>query len=136
MLGMDTDTEVYQKFGTMTGPDVLVIGKSWVDADPQRAKKFLAAYFEAIDWIKENTDLAVETVQGKYIQQDIERIRKNMAKFIWHDLASQRQIMSDSGIFGQADYIVQILHEDMKAIPQKPVFRNWVNLDVLPFENE
>ena len=34
VLGMDTDTEVYQRFGTMTGPDVLVLGRAWADADP------------------------------------------------------------------------------------------------------
>ena len=58
-----------------------------------------------------------------------------MKKFIWHDLAAQKKVMSDSGIFGQADYVIRILHEDMKAIPNKPDFRKWVNLDILPFED-
>ena len=135
VLGMDTDTEVYKKFGTMTGPDVLIIGKSWVDADPVRAKRFMKAYFEALGWVKTNTDQATEIVQGKYIQQELETIQKNMDKFIWHDLDAQREVMSDEGIFGQADFVVRILHEDMKTIPRVPAFREWVNMDIFPFEN-
>ncbi len=135
VLGMDTDTEVYKKFGTMTGPDVLIISKSWVDEDASRAKEFMRAYFESVKWVKDNAEEATRVVQGKYIQQDLELIRNNMKKFIWHDLAAQKTVMSDSGIFGQADYVIRILHEDMKAIPNKPDFRKWVNLDILPFEN-
>ena len=134
VLGKDTDTVVYKKFGTMTGPDVLVISRSWVDANPARAKKFMRAYFEALAWVKDNPDETIKIVQGKYIQQDVATIAANMRKFIWHDLAAQQKVMSDAGIFGQAEYIVRILHEDMNAIPRKPDFRKWVNLDILPFE--
>ena len=136
VLGMDTDTEVYKKFGTMTGPDVLVIGKSWVDEDPARATKFLAAYFEALEWVKNNPDETVNVVQGKYIQQDVELIRKNMKKFIWHSLDDQREILSDAGLLGQADYVIKILHEDMHVIPEKPDFRKWINRDILPFKRQ
>ncbi len=136
VLGRDTDTEVFKKFGTMTGPDVLIIGKKWVDADPSRAKEFLKAYFKALTWVKENTDQAIEIIQGKYVQQDTDLIQKNMNKFIWLDLNDQRQVMSDKGIFGQADYILQMLHKDMKAIPRIPDFRKWVNVDILPFEEK
>jgi NitT/TauT family transport system substrate-binding protein len=133
VLGMDTDTEVYKKFGTMTGPDVLIIGKSWVDIDPERARRFMQAYFEALSWVKANTEKATELVQGDYIQQDLEVIQENMDKFVWHDLEAQREVMSDEGIFGQADYVIRILHEDMKTIPERPAFREWVNMDILPF---
>ena len=132
VLGMDTDTEVYKKFGTMTGPDVLVISKSWVDDDQARARKFMGAYFAAIDWIKQNPDAVVDLVQGKYIQQETALISSNLEKFVWHDLADQKRVMSDAGIFGQAEYVIQILHEDMQAIPVKPDFRKWVNTEILP----
>ena len=134
VLGKDTDTEVYKKFGTMTGPDVLIIGRAWVDADPPRAREFMKAYFEALSFVKDNADRATEIVQGAYIQQELDLIRENMDKFIWHDLEAQRHVMSDDGIFGQAEYIVRILHEDMNAIPKKPDFLKWVNMDILPFE--
>jgi taurine transport system substrate-binding protein len=136
VLGKDTDTEVYKRFGTMTGPDVLIISRAWVDADTARAKTFLRAYFESLKWVKQNTGDSTELVQGKYIQQDLGLIRDNMKKFIWHDLEAQKRVMSDKGIFGQADYIVRILHEEMKTIPKKPDFRKWVNLNILSLEKE
>ncbi len=132
VLGMDTDTEVYKRFGTMTGPDVLIISREWADADADRAKRFMGAYFSAIDWVKKNIEQASALVQGKYIQQDIEIIEKNMKKFVWHTLKDQYRVMSDNGIFGQADFVLDILYHQMKTIPVKPEFRKWVNLNVLP----
>jgi ABC-type nitrate/sulfonate/bicarbonate transport system substrate-binding protein len=132
VLGMDTDTEVYRRFGTMTGPDVLIMGKAWADADPARAGAFMAAYFEALDWVKANLQQTVSLVAGRYIQQDEALIKANLEKFKWHGAADNRRVMSDQGIFAQADYILDILHEQMRAIPQKPDFRRWVRLDLLP----
>jgi ABC-type nitrate/sulfonate/bicarbonate transport system substrate-binding protein len=132
VLGMDTDTEVYRRFGTMTGPDVLIMGKAWADADPKRAGAFMAAYFEALDWVKANPQETVSLVAGSYIQQDEALIKANLEKFKWHSAAENRRVMSDQGIFAQADYILEILHGQMKAIPKKPDFRRWVKMDLLP----
>jgi taurine transport system substrate-binding protein len=132
VLGMDTDTEVYKRFGTMTGPDVLVMGKAWADADPERAKRFLAAYFEALDWVKAHPQETLELVVGRYIEQDSAVIRANLDKFQWQDAAENRRVMSDRGIFAQADYILSILHDQMGALPRKPAFRDWARLDLVP----
>ena len=132
LLGMDTDTEVYQRFGTMTGPDVLVMGRAWADADPQRARRFLEAYFKALDWVNANPRETVALVAGRYIQQEAAVIQANLDKFRWHDAADHKRVMSDSGIFAQAEYILEILHEQMGALPRKPAFRDWVRLDLLP----
>ena len=132
VLGMDTDTEVYRRFGTMTGPDVLVISRSWLEEDPARARRFMTAYFEALDWVSAHPTQAAELIQGRYIQQDLELIRGNLEKFVWYGVADQYRVMSDTGIFAQAEYILDILYEQMHAIPNKPDFRQWVNLEVLP----
>jgi len=132
VLGMDTDTEVYQRFGTMTGPDVLVLARDWVDADPARARSFMAAYFEALDWVKAHPDETIDLVAGRYIQQEPEVIRANLDKFQWQDAVENRRIMSDRGIFAQADYILDILVDRMHALPQRPAFRDWVRTDLLP----
>jgi ABC-type nitrate/sulfonate/bicarbonate transport system substrate-binding protein len=135
VLGMDTDTPVYKKFGTMTGPDVLILGKSWCDQNPDRAKRFLAAYFESLEWVKNNPDSAAEVVHEKYIVQEVDLIKKNLSRFIWQTLEDQKRVMSDEGIFGQTEYILKILHEEMKAVPVKPEFRKWVPMHILPFED-
>lgn len=132
VLGMDTDTDVYRRFGTMTGPDVLILGRAWVDADPERARRFLVAYFEALSWVRANPQAAAALAQGNYIRQDLDLIRRNLTRFVWHDAADHQRVMSDGGIFAQAAYILDILHDQMKAIPVKPDFRLWVRADLLP----
>jgi ABC-type nitrate/sulfonate/bicarbonate transport system substrate-binding protein len=132
VLGMDTDTEVYRRFGTMTGPDVLIISRKWLDEDPARAGRFMVAYFEALDWVSAHTAAAAELVQGRYIQQEQQLIEDNLEKFIWHGVEDQYRVMDDDGIYAQADYILDILFEQMHAIPNKPEFRQWVNMEVLP----
>ena len=132
VLGMDTDTEVYKRFGTMTGPDVLIMGKAWADADPERAKRFLTAYFEALDWVKAHPQETLDLVAGHYIQQEPAVIEANLRKFQWQNAADNRRLLSDNGIFAQADYILSILHDQMGALPVEPAFRDWVRLDLLP----
>jgi len=132
VLAMDTDTEVYKKFATMTGPDVLVVARQWADNDPVQVRRFLQAYFEALDWVAENTDAAAEIVRGKYIQQDLPLLQRNLHKFVWHNARQQRSIMSEEGIYAQAEVILDILYSQMHAIPVKPEFRKWVNLDIVP----
>jgi ABC-type nitrate/sulfonate/bicarbonate transport system substrate-binding protein len=134
VLGMDTDTEIFRRFGTMTGPDVLILNKTWVDENIVRAQRFMAAYFEALEWVKAHTDEAAQIVQGRYIQQDPGLIRTNLRKFVWQGLKNQPRVMSDEGLFAQVDFVIDILNKDMKAIPVKPDFRHWVNLNVLPGE--
>ncbi len=133
VLGMDTDTPVYKKFGCMTGPDVLILGKSWSDDNPDRARRFLSAYFESLEWVKNNPDSAAEIVHEKYVVQELDLIKKNLSRFVWQTLADQKKVMSDEGIFGQAEYVLKILHEEMKAIPLKPDFRKWVPMHIFPF---
>ena len=136
MLGMDTDTEFYTRFGTMTGPDVLIISRKWVDADPARASKFMKAYFEAVEWTDANPDSAGKLVHKKYIQQPLEDIQKSIKKIVWHGADAQHKVMSDAGIFGQAEHVIDILHGQMKTIPVKPKFREWVNMSILPHASE
>jgi ABC-type nitrate/sulfonate/bicarbonate transport system substrate-binding protein len=132
VLAMDTDTEIYRRFGTMTGPDVLILAKAWLDADPARARRFLTAYFESLDWVAHHPRQAAEIAVQSYIQQDLALIESNLGKFVWHDAEAQRRVMSDAGIFAQAEFLIDVLHDEMGAIPEKPDFRAWVNLDVLP----
>jgi len=132
LLGRDTDTEIYRRFGTMTGPDVLILSKEWADADPARARRFLVAYFEALAWTRDNVDDATKLVHEKYIQQDLNLIRSNVKKFVWLGASEQGKILSDAGMFGQAEFLLGILHDQMRALPAKPDFRAWVKRDLLP----
>jgi len=77
LLKTDKDTEIYSRFGTMTGPDVLVMSKKWVDKDPKRAKRFLEAYFAALLWVRDNPEKTAELAHGTYIRQELGQITDN-----------------------------------------------------------
>ncbi len=94
----------------------------------------LAKLREMLEWVKAHTDETAQIVQGRYIQQDLELIRTNLRKFVWQGLKDQPRVMSDEGLFAQVDFVIDILYKDMKAIPVKPDFRHWVNLNALPVE--
>ncbi len=131
VLGLDTDTEVYKKFGTMTGPDVLIISKAWVDADVPRAKKFMKAYFDSVEYVKTHPDEAAD-VMVDIVKQPKAKIVAGLKKFVWNTAADQKKIMSDAGLYGQADYVAKLMHEKMKKIPAVPDFRKWVRTDLIP----
>jgi len=40
--------------------------------------------------------------------------------------------MSDDHLFGQADYILGILRDEMSVVRAKPAFREWTRPDLLP----
>ncbi|MGR9074408.1 MAG: ABC transporter substrate-binding protein, partial [Gammaproteobacteria bacterium] len=134
VLAMDTDTDIYRKFGTMTGPDVLILGKAWTDEDPARARRLMAAYFEALAWVRDHPGEAAELIHKRYIRQDLGIVRDNLSRFVWHDAGDQRRVMSEDGLYAQAELINELLYGQIKAIPSKPDFREWVNLGVLPEE--
>jgi len=82
--------------------------------------------------VADHTEQAARLAAGKYIQQGLGLILRSLRKFVWQGLADQRRVMSDRGMFGQADYVLGILDERMGAIPREPEFRRWVRLDLLP----
>ncbi|MGR8935368.1 MAG: ABC transporter substrate-binding protein [Gammaproteobacteria bacterium] len=131
VLAMDTDTEIYRKFGTMTDPDVLILGKDWADQNPARAQRFMQAYFEALRWVRDHPGEAAELVHNQYIRQDLNIIQDNLARFVWHDAGDQLRVMSEENLYPQAELISELLYSRIKAIPSQPDFRQWVNLQVL-----
>lgn len=133
VLGMDTDTIIYKKFGTMTGPDVLIISKSWVDENPTRAKKFLKAYFESLDWVREHPEEAAKIIHNKFVHQDFEVLKNNLKKFVWHRREDQKKIMSDDGIFRQVEFVCKMFLEEIggETLAKMPDYKKWVRTDLL-----
>jgi len=131
VLGEDTDTEIYKKFGTMTGPDVLIISKAWVDADVERAKRFVKAYFDSVAYVKANPEEAA-AIMAPIVKQPKEKVLEGLKKFVWNTAQDQKTIMSDQGMYGQADFVAKLMHEKMKKIPAVPDFRKWVRTDLIP----
>ncbi len=130
VLGEDTDTSIYQRFKTMTGPDVICASRAWVDEDPDRAKRLFAAYFECVSWCKENPDELISLVAAR-VGKTEDEVAVVMNNFQWLEGADQRVVMSDQMLFGQAEYAANVL-VDMDLIEAVPAFRDWTRPDLLP----
>ena len=125
---MDTDTEIYEKFGTMTGPDVLIMSRTWCDEDPARARSFMKAYWESVARVKQSPIAALDLIYEKYFKQDREVLERNLEKFRWLTLEDQKAAMSDEGLFAQTEYVLDVLKDEMGEIETIPDFRKQVNL--------
>lgn len=131
VLGLDTDTRIYKQFGTMTGPDVLVVSRRFADQGPEKLKTFLRAYFKSLDWVAANPDEA-GLIATKYTGQEGAEVAKNLQRFVWLPLEKQPEILSEQGIFRQVEVVLDILVDEMKAFETKPPYKEWVRTDLLP----
>ncbi len=132
VLAMDTDTQMSKDFGTMTGPDVMIMSKAWADADMVRAQRFMQAYFEALGWLAGHPNEAADIIHRKYIQQDRHSIAKNLANITWYRAHDQRRIMADKeGLAGQTQRLIEYLIS-LKRFKNKPDVEKWIYLDVIP----
>ena len=129
VLGTDMDTSIYERFKTMTGPDVVCASKAWVDADPARAKRLIRAYFDAVRWCREHPDELIALI-ARHVGQEEANVRPVLANFKWLVLADQPLVMSDAMLFGQAQAASEIL-VDMGLAKRVPDFRKWTRPDLL-----
>ncbi|NLY56054.1 MAG: ABC transporter substrate-binding protein [Firmicutes bacterium] len=134
VLGKDSDTEIYRKFKSMTGPDVLVINKAFVDRNPEKAKAFMTAYFKGVQFVIDHPEEAAQIIKAKYIpEQTVEQILEGLKGFIWLTARDQhQQVMTDQGLFGQIEYVIKFMKDTAKRIYREPNYRNWVRLDIVP----
>ena len=133
-LATDKDTDFFKRFKSMAGPDVLVMSKTWCDNNPQRAKRFMKAYFESVKWVRNSDNLkqTAELIQGTYIRQPHSEIIRSLKKISWHNASLQKILLSDNKIFTQTDYLLDLLLKYEILQGKRPHFKKWVKYDVLP----
>lgn len=129
VLGRDTDTQHYKKYGFTTGPDVLVLRKKFVEEYPEAAKKVVAGYFEAANWIAANQKDAVPLLV-KYTKVTPEQQLDTLKPIRWLTIDDQPKAMQTPGKFVESlEVLTDFLYEN-KLIPAKPTVKEWVNVDV------
>ena len=127
VLGTDKDTSVYRDFKMMTGPDVLCASKAWVDADPDRARRFFRAYFEAVQWCADHPDELLEIVVA-VTRSPMEDVRTALANFRWVSWDGQRAMLSAQRMFGQAKAVGALLQE-LDRVDRVPEAADWTVAD-------
>jgi NitT/TauT family transport system substrate-binding protein len=129
VLGTDMDTSIYERFKTMTGPDMVCMSKAWVDADPDRARRLVRAYFEAVRWCRDNPEALIGLI-AEHVNEDESKVQPVVSNFKWLVLEDQAVAMSDAMLFGQARAASEILVE-MGLAKKVPEFRKWTRPDLL-----
>ncbi|MBM3599904.1 MAG: ABC transporter substrate-binding protein [Alphaproteobacteria bacterium] len=62
LLGLDTDTDTYQKYKSMGAPDIVIISKKWADENQATAKKLVVAMLKGADYTNSNPDDTAKAV--------------------------------------------------------------------------
>jgi NitT/TauT family transport system substrate-binding protein len=123
LLGMDSDTPNFKKFGTMASPDVMIISRKLVDEQPELARKLTAAIFKGVEYTNANPKDTAETV-AHYFRKTPEEVLAAMKTFKYFGAADWQQHMKLHA--AQMQFLAQWLYDNGK-IPSLPETAKWEN---------
>ncbi|MDQ0470897.1 ABC transporter substrate-binding protein [Labrys wisconsinensis] len=128
LLGTDKDTEMFQRFQTMSAPDIMIISRKVVDEDPVSAGKLAAAVMKAADFVNADPEEAAKTV-AHYFRQPPETVLAGIRGFKYYGTKDWPEHMRRHG--AQMDYLAGWLAETGK-IPARPDVKAWENTSFVP----
>jgi len=128
LLGLDSDTPNYKKFGTMASPDIMIISKKLVDENPDAAKKIVAAIFKGVKYTNENPDDTAKTV-AHYFRQEPSVVLAAMKQFKYFGADNWQEHMKLHT--GQMEFLSQWLVDNGK-IAKMPDVKAWENVSFVP----
>lgn len=129
VLAYDTDTSFFKQYGFAPGPDVLVLRKKFAEDQPDRARKLVDAYFQGLDWLKEDPKRAIPVVTS-YTKLDADEQAGYLEDVKWLGKAEQQKFMASDGAFVKSLGDLAELMNKHKLINTSPKVENWVNTDV------
>jgi NitT/TauT family transport system substrate-binding protein len=128
LLGLDSDTPSFKKFGTMASPDIMIISRKIVDENPELAKKIVAAIFKGVKYTNENPEDTAKTV-AHYFRQDPQVVLAAMKKFKYFGGDNWQDHMKLHT--GQMEYLSKWLVDNGK-IAKMPDVKAWENVSFVP----
>jgi NitT/TauT family transport system substrate-binding protein len=128
LLGLDSDTPNFKKFGTMASPDIMIISRKLVDENPDLAKKVATAIFKGVKYTNENPEDTAKTV-AHYFRQDPPVVLAAMKQFKYFGADSWPDHMKLHT--GQMEYLSKWLVDNGK-ISKMPDVKAWENLSFIP----
>lgn len=128
LLGLDSDTPNYKKFGTMASPDIMIISRKLVDENPEAAKKIAAAIFRGVKYTNENPDDTAKTV-AHYFRQEPAVVLAAMRQFKYFGADNWQEHMKLHT--GQMEFLSRWLVDNGK-IAKMPDVKAWENVSFVP----
>jgi NitT/TauT family transport system substrate-binding protein len=121
LLGLDSDTPNFKKFGTMASPDIMIISRKLVTEQPELAHKLMVAIFKGVDFTNAHPQETAETV-AHYFRKTPEEVLAAMKTFKYFGAQDWQQHMKLHA--GQMQYLAQWLYDNGK-IPSLPDTAKW-----------
>jgi NitT/TauT family transport system substrate-binding protein len=128
LLGLDSDTPNFKKFGTMASPDIMIISRKLVDENPDLAKKVATAIFKGVKYTNENPDDTAKTV-AHYFRQEPQVVLSAMKQFKYFGADNWQDHMKLHT--GQMEHLSKWLVDNGK-ISKMPDVKGWENLSFVP----
>jgi NitT/TauT family transport system substrate-binding protein len=128
LLGLDTDTVTYQKFGTMASPDIVIISRKLVEQHPDQARAIALGMLKGADYTLSDPEDAAKTV-AHYFRKTPDEVLAGMKPLKFFGTKDWQQHMKLHT--AQMQYLAQWLY-DNKKIPNVPDVAKWENTSFMP----
>jgi NitT/TauT family transport system substrate-binding protein len=128
LLGRDSDTPSFKRFGTMASPDIMIISRKIVDENPELAKKIVSAIFKGVKYTNENPEDTAKTV-AHYFRQDPQVVLTAMKSFKYFGGDNWQDHMKLHT--GQMEFLSKWLVDNGK-IAKMPDVKAWENVSFIP----
>jgi len=128
LLGLDSDTPNFKKFGTMASPDIMIISRKLVDEQPDLARKLTIAIFKGVAYTNAHPQETAETVAHYFRkpQDDVLAAMKTFKYFGEDNWPDHMKLHS-----GQMQFLAQWLYDNGK-IPTLPDTAKWESTGFIP----
>jgi len=128
LLGLDSDTPNFKRFGTMASPDIMIISRKLATEQPELARKLAVAIFKGVEFTNAHPQEAAETV-AHYFRRTPEEVLAAMKTFKYFGQERWQEHMKLHG--AQMQYLAQWLYDNGK-IPSLPDTTKWENVSFVP----
>lgn len=128
LLGRDSDTPNFKKFGTMASPDIMIISRKLVDEQPEVARKLVEAIFKGVAFTNAHPQETAETV-AHYFRKSPDEVLAAMKTFKYFGADTWPEHMKLHS--GQMQYLAQWLYDNGK-IPSLPETSKWESVSFIP----
>lgn len=124
LLVDDTQFSLYQSHNVTPGPDVLVVRNSYAEKNPDTLKKYLTAYFQANKLIREQPEVAAQSLI-KLTNLPVAEQVAILQGTDWYSMEQQQALLTGSYAEG-LQRLAELLVEH-KQIDKAPVVKDWIN---------
>jgi NitT/TauT family transport system substrate-binding protein len=128
LLGLDSDTPNFKKFGTMASPDIMIISRKLVKEQPDLAKKLTMAIFKGVEYTNAHPEETAGIV-AHYFDKPQAEVLAAMKTFKYFGAAGWQEHMKLHS--AQMQYLAQWLYDNGK-IPSLPATAKWEDTSFIP----